>query len=175
MDVVLTLTKGYTTVIDAADYDRVSAWKWSASVTNDGKVYAVRGEHVGMRDGRHITRRVHLHRFLMKAPKGVQVDHEDGNTLNNRRSTNLRFASREQNMWNRTRQANCSSGFKGVERSGNRWAARIRALGVRHHLGTFSTPEEAARAYDAAALQLHGEFAWLNFPEETPIAERIAS
>lgn len=59
-----------------------------------------------------------------------------------------------------------SSQYKGVYKKRSRWAARIAVNGETTWLGTFKTEEEAARAYDAAAKRLHGEFARLNFPEE---------
>ena len=91
-----------------------------------------------------------------------EIDHEDNDKTNNRLS-NLREATRSQNMWNNGVQANNTSGFKGVSRHGDRWVARIRC-GPRYgrkkrHLGRFATPEEAYAAYCAAAQDLHGEFA----------------
>lgn len=94
-----------------------------------------------------------------KRAEGV-VDHESRDTLDNR-ITNLRDATFAQNQHNRTAQVNNTSGHKGVSliKKTGRWRADIKANGVPKYLGSFATPEEAAAAYDAAALELHGAFA----------------
>lgn len=92
-------------------------------------------------------------------PRGV-IDHANGNGLDNRLS-NLRAASQAQNLQNRGKQTNNTSGFKGVylHSQNKRWVARITVNGRCHALGCYSTPEEAHAAYSAAALRLHGPFA----------------
>ena len=93
----------------------------------------------------------------------AEVDHWDGDGLNNRRS-NLREVTHAQNMGNARKQYGCSSQYKGVYWGGKKWQAQI---GVNHgtrYLGRFVNEEDAARAYDAAALEAWGEFARLNFP-----------
>lgn len=86
------------------------------------------------------------------------VDHRDLNKANNK-WTNLRLATRSQNVANGARRTDNRSGFKGVTRRGNKWEARIRAGGLLHYLGLFETTEAAHEAYCAAAAKLHGEFA----------------
>jgi hypothetical protein len=103
-----------------------------------------------------------MHRLILRVDANTQVDHRDGNGLNNTRG-NLRPATHAQNQHNSRLRKDNQSGFKGVHRQGNRWVARIRVDGEQKHLGSFRTPEEAARAYDAAALRLRGEYARLNF------------
>jgi hypothetical protein len=95
----------------------------------------------------------------------AQPDHIDGNGLNNQRS-NLRASSQAENMRNRRRNIANVAGFKGVSptRDGSKWRARIWRDDTSVHLGTFATPEGAARAYDAAAMAQFGDFARLNFP-----------
>ena len=115
-----------------------------------------------------------VHRLIWKIETGedpIGVDHINGDTTDNRFS-NLREANQVKNGVNRGKPSNNTSGFKGVSwhKQGKGWAAQlgIRVDGARSkiHLGLFDTPEEAARAYDEKALELHGEFAKLNFPKE---------
>ena len=106
------------------------------------------------RDGRCAQ----LSRSIMNAPEGMVVDHINGNRLDNRRK-NLRICSQAENLRNRKRNKNCSSGFKGVYARRNRCQARITARGKCHYLGSFKTPEAAHEAYCKAARSLHGDFA----------------
>lgn len=93
------------------------------------------------------------------------VDHKDGDGLNNHRS-NLRQSTAQQNCWNSRPHLGGSSFYKGVSwnRRDQRWYVKVTASGKTTFVGVFKDEEEAARAYDAAAVLLHGEFAWLNFP-----------
>ena len=102
-----------------------------------------------------------MHRSLMKAQRGQQVDHRDRNPLNNQKS-NLRFSTQAENLLNKAVRKDSASGYKGVRRRGIRWRAYIHVQGRRKHLGTYTTKVEAARAYNEAALKHHGEFAYQN-------------
>jgi hypothetical protein len=113
--------------------------------------------------------RVLLHRFILGAAPGTMIDHKNGNGLDCTRE-NLRLATRSQNQHNAGRRMYAgarSSRFKGVHwhRVTGKWVAQIMAARKYHYLGLFIDEEQAARAYDAAARELHGEFAQLNFPE----------
>ena len=113
-----------------------------------------------------------VHRKVAGAPKNKDVDHINGNTLDNRKS-NLRVCSRSQNNYNRGPKKNNKSGYKGVVFKSDHWrekpwVAMIKTPGKYLHIGSFKTAEEAAMAYDAAALKYAGDFAWLNFPEFFP-------
>ncbi len=101
-----------------------------------------------------------MHRQILGEPDGLQVDHRDGNGLNNRRR-NLRTATVSQNACNRKVRADSASGLKGVGRDkrDGRWHARIQINGKRHILGHFDTAKEASAAYIAAVRKFHGEYA----------------
>lgn len=92
------------------------------------------------------------------------VDHIDGDRQNNI-VTNLRFCTHAENGWNRGSQPGSSSKYVGVSwyKPSNKWEAKIKIDGNNKHLGIFTDEEAAARAYDAAARELHGEFARCNF------------
>jgi hypothetical protein len=92
----------------------------------------------------------------------AEVDHIDNNASNNI-IDNLRLAGRYQNAKNRRSQKNSASIYKGVYRARSGWRAIITANGNRKYIGRFLTEIEAAKAYDAQAMQLHGEFAFTNF------------
>jgi hypothetical protein len=160
------LTRGLVAIVDDEDA-YLAEHEWYAIPANKQKTkfYAVRGEWV---DGK--LKRFWLHREVLKASEGVEVDHEDNDGLNCRRS-NLRLATHAQNQRNKVRLRNNRSGYKGVYKRWDPrpspWGAHIRVNGKLKKLGYHATPEEAARAYDRAARELFGSFAKLNFPEET--------
>lgn len=152
----LPLTRGYVAVIDAADVPLVSGRKWYAWVSsrNDTLVYALSDKKA--RKDRVCLR---LHRVLTACPDGLEVDHIDGNGLNNRRA-NLRIATRSENARNTGLNARNSSGRKGVSwcKRTRRWVAFIQHCGSTRFLGRFFEIDEAAAAYAKASAELHGEF-----------------
>lgn len=93
-------------------------------------------------------------------PEGLKIDHEDGNTLNNK-IDNLRLATNSQNSHNQKKHSRNTSGFKGVHFHKNNkvWEASIGVNGKLKHLGSFKSAESASEAYKLAAKQYHGEFA----------------
>jgi len=145
-------------LVDDEDYERVvSAGKWFVQ-RDRNTFYAKRAYR--RQDGKQSA--IRLHTFLTGWPL---VDHRNGNGLDNRRA-NLREATHAQNAQNRRMRSDNRSGFRGVSwvRRDKKWRAAITANGELSHLGDYVDPEAAARAYDTAAIELHGEFARLNFP-----------
>jgi len=149
----ITLTKGYEAVIDAVDVPLVYGFNWAAMV-KPRAVYATRKDYSGQKQ-----RTVYLHRTIMGEPEGFEVDHHDGDGLNNMRS-NLRTATKQQNMHNQRLSSRNNSGFKGVNwrKSKGKWRAAIALNGKSRHLGYFATPELAHAAYCEASARLHGDF-----------------
>jgi hypothetical protein len=162
MDKIIALTRGMVTVVDGQDYDRIMAFCQSWQAHKPNHTWYAQAQ-VGGRLSRHTTQ---MHRFILSPPSDMDVDHEDGDGLNNRRR-NLRVATRGQNLANRPR-CKSQTGYRGVQ-PGFRSAfyAQITVDGQRIYLGTRGTAIEAARLYDEAALYHFGEFATLNFPGDT--------
>ena len=153
----IVLTKGRVARVDDEDWEWLSQWRWHY---NNG--YAMR--NVGPHSDR---RRILMHRLILNTPEGVDTDHIDRDRLNNTRA-NLRICTDSQNIANRPASRNNKSGYKGVWYDARRkkWQATIERNRRKYHLGAHATPEEAARAYDTAAREFWGEFAWVNFVEE---------
>jgi hypothetical protein len=154
------LTLGQYALVDAADYEWLSQHKWACSPSG----YAARQEN---------GKTIFMHRQIMNAPAGMVVDHIDNSRHNNCRG-NLRLCTRRQNLQHLVKHHNCTSRFKGVRycQQRHKWYARAEFEGERFWLGSFDDEIEAARTYDRLAVELFGEFAYLNFPEEWPLERR---
>lgn len=145
-------------MVDDADYADLSQWKWSAEKRRSG-FYAIRG--IRRSDGSKST--IRMHTQILRSDDGAEIDHRDGNGLNNQRS-NLRTATEAQNQWNTRKTRGKTSRFKGVSwcaRFG-RWKAFISVNGCHINLGSYSIEEAAAVAYNEAAKAMHGQFAQIN-------------
>jgi len=150
------LTQGQVALIDDEDYELVSQYKWCARWNHNTKsYYAV--TNIRKSDGTRTT--LQMHRLIMDAKKGEEVDHINHDTLDNRKSE-LRLCTRSENGRNRGAQENNTSGYKGVywHKPMGKWCAAIKLKGKRIYLGYFQTPEEAHSAYCKAAQELHGDF-----------------
>jgi hypothetical protein len=158
------LTKGKFAIVDDDDFEFVSEHKWYCN-SNNMAVYECRIDRTKIR--------FLMHRVIMDCPDGMEVDHINGDRLDNRKE-NLRIVTRHQNMLNRKVRSDSKTGYKGVEYKSDQarsrpYAAYIRIDNKKKTLGHYKTAEEAAKIYDEAALKYHGEYANLNFsikPEE---------
>tara|TARA_R110001583_G_C5453918_1_gene391184 strand:+ start:64 stop:663 length:600 start_codon:yes stop_codon:yes gene_type:complete len=170
----------YEKVVEAIKYKNGKPGKWYANNVNPKY-----GDYTYAFDG---PRRKSIHRIVMGNPEGMDIDHINGDRLDNRKE-NLRVCTRSQNSQNKKLRSNSKSGFKGVrhrpehkkkytsKKTGETYVivsknkkpyqAYIRPPQSRSiKLGCYATAEEAARVYDKKAIELFGEFAYLNFPEE---------
>lgn len=151
----------HVALVDDADHEQVLPFRWC---WNPQRRYVY---YQPPRAGKKQTT-VRLHVFLIGALGGFEIDHKDGNPLNNQRE-NLRHATHAQNQANR-RKFSCrvtTSRFKGVSSSRGKWAAFITVNRKSKNLGRFLSEDQAAAAYDRAATTTFGEFASLNFPQLT--------
>jgi len=137
----LLLSNGITTLIDDSDFERVSQYKWSSYKfrKTSATPYVVRYSY---KNGKQST--VYLHRFLMDAPKGMQVDHKNGDGLDNRRS-NLRICTNEENQQNQ--RVHREGHLLGTRKGPSGWTAQIWISGKVHYIGHYKTKEIAHQRY----------------------------
>lgn len=154
----IVLSRGYVAKVDDDDYDWLRHFDWHYS-----NGYAKRTHR---KNGTKQT--VSMHREVLRARSFEEVDHINGDRLDNQKA-NLRLCSEAENTWNIARSTRNTTGYKGVSlhkiSKSSQYRATIKANGRKFSLGCFATKEEAARAYNDAARKLHGEFARLNHVE----------
>lgn len=154
----INLTQGKKAIIDNRDYEMLNKKKWHVYKSSSGRYYASRNNSRKHKDGHYLLK---MHREIMGLQKydKRQVDHINGNSLDNRRS-NLRIVTPQQNSWNRKAQKNSNSGVRGVYKHTqiNKWVAQIKVGSKRIHIGSFDTIEDAKLAYDKKAELYYGEY-----------------
>lgn len=151
--ITIPLTNGGEAIVDTNTSEEIRNRRWT-SVFKDNTWYV-----------RELETGYYLHREILDARPGQEIDHINRNGLDNR-TCNLRFCTSSQNKMNRGRQRNnYSSEYKGVtwDREKKRWLAQLVVNGERKLAKRFRSEEEAARAYDEASREYHGEFGFLNF------------
>ena len=157
--VYISLTQGKTTVIDLEDFEKVRKYKWT---TFQYRHSAYAGRSTPKIKGKKDT--MFMHRLILDAHKGREVDHINGDGLDNRRC-NIRLCSKSQNQANRKKQLGLSSQYKGVSwhKKDRKWMSSIKLNGKSIYLGEFNREIDAAYIYDDAARKYFGEFANTNF------------
>lgn len=146
-------------IIDDEDYEKVSKHSWQVlkrPTKYKNKKY-VRSTFYFKNNQKTML----LHRFVLNAPNDLQVDHINGDTLDNRKE-NLRLCTHNQNQMNQKIQIRNKYGYKGIKTHGDKWVARIGKDGKGIYIGIYGTKEEAAIAYNKKSIELFGEYANLN-------------
>lgn len=134
--------------VDNEDFDKVRSIKW-----HKNKRYA-RSNDTG-----------YMHKMIIDCPEGMEIDHINGNGLDNRRC-NLRVCSASENSCNTAKHKKYSSKYKGVSwsKANGMWLSAIKKDGILYKIGFFRSEVSAALSYDNYARRLHKDFARLNFP-----------
>lgn len=162
---LVNLTRGKYAIVDDADFEWISSFRWQLLSSPSGHCYAAMWSN-----GKCIL----MHRLITGAESGAYVDHYSGDGLDNRRS-NIRICTQSQNIaW--AKMSAGASGFRGVyKRRSGKLEVRIKVNGVRRYVGSFRSPMEAAIAYNKAAMEAFGEFARVNEIDFTGIPHRMES
>lgn len=161
----IVIPDGAKILFDPSDLDLVNPHAWNATKAYPGAPTRYATTEV---DGKAVR----MHHLLMGKRRGYDVDHKNRNSLDNRRE-NLRWATRGQNCANRQARGG-KYPYRGILQECGKWYAKAskRENGGRKFIrtGPFASAEEAARDYDRLARELWGEFALLNFPEDSQVA-----
>lgn len=153
---LIPLTQGKFAKVSDHRFEYLNQWKWCVSKSKGGKMYAYRWKKdCGF---------VKMHREIMDTPKGIDVDHIDGDGLNNQ-DENLRNCTHSQNSMN-TKGRGRTSKYRGVSfnKASGKWVVLLRVDGKVKWIGSSTSEIEAARIHDDFVFASRGEFAVLNFP-----------
>lgn len=148
------LTKNKIAIVDDHIYSDLNKYKW----------YFHSGGYAVRTIPNSNSQKVLMHRQILNAPDDEEVDHVNGNRLDNR-TENLRLSSRKQNAQNSSAFSDkMYSKYKGVTwfKRDNKWKSQLKTEGTNIHLGYFDNECDAAQAYNFAAIKHFGEFARLN-------------
>lgn len=146
--------KGQEFLFDEEDWDVIQHFSWFSTTKG----------YINTSDRTFDVQLIPMHRMVLHAEDPKQhIDHINGNPSDNRKS-NLRVCTQQQNLWNQPARTNNISGYKGVypNKRRTRWKATIKVNYENIYLGQYDTKEQAALAYNQAAIKYHGEFAKLN-------------
>lgn len=152
-------------LVDEDNYEKLNKFTWYCRRSNhtrkDGSV-CIDLRPMRVEGPRNARKYIYMVHDILPKKQGVEIDHKNRNTLDNRRC-NLRYATSAQNKYNRAAEYDSSTKIKGVQvnRIG-KWNALIRFNGKRLYLGNFTTKEEAGNAYNKASIKLHKEFSYKN-------------
>lgn len=151
------LTKGHVALVDAEFAPLVAGFNWSV-MERGALCYAV--TNLEGEDGARCH--LHMHRLIAMPSREFVVDHVNGDGLDNRLH-NLRVVTQGENSKNKAKRSIYSSRYKGVSKVGTKYRARIEVNGRKIECGRFDGEEDAARAYDIAAIREFGCLASTNF------------
>jgi len=157
------LTQGKTTLVDDEDLEYLLQFKWYVSFNKVSKRWVAQRHNI--KNGKR--KMVYMHREIMNAPDKLFVDHRNHDTLDNRKQ-NLRICTKTENAINRKGACiNSTSKYLGVSwnKNNNKWETYIAKNSKKIFLGFFNNEEKAAIIRDKVAIQLHGDYVSLNFPE----------
>lgn len=136
-------------IVDKEDLNLIleNVWRINITTRNNGK-------------------KINIHRFILQnnISDNLSIDHINCNELDNRKC-NLRKCNQSENNRNKRKRKNTKYKYKGIRKIGDKWGSKIKYLNKEYYIGTFDSQEDAALAYDKKAIELHGEFASLNFPK----------
>lgn len=150
------LTQGYFALVDDSDYEAISKYKWH--IKKHGRTFYAK--HSTKKGDNRKQKTVYMHSLLLATPRGMEVDHIDGDGLNNRRD-NIRVCVHAENTRNARTRLDNKSGFRGVHFHSRDmvWSASIGFKNKRVHLGYFSSKLLAREAYRDASIKYYGNFA----------------